>query len=78
MDTYKMGEYVYHTTNPELSGTIVGYNQETYIGRTKGGDVNWHPSIFTTDYHLIIKQLLEDLGEMKEAFFRQKDLLNKK
>tara|TARA_Y100001935_G_scaffold229055_1_gene208476 strand:+ start:353 stop:589 length:237 start_codon:yes stop_codon:yes gene_type:complete len=78
MDTYKMGEYVYHTTNPELSGTIVGYNQETYIVRTKGGDVNWHPSIFTTDYHLIIKQLLEDLGEMKEAFFRQKDLLNKK
>ena len=78
MDTYKMGEYVYHITNPELSGTIVGYNQETYIVRTKGGDVNWHPSIFTTDYHLIIKQLLEDLGEMKEAFFRQKDLLNKK
>ena len=78
METYKMGEYVYHKTNPNLSGTIVGYNEETYIVRTKGGEVNWHASIFTTDYHLIIGQLLEELGEMKEAFFRQKELLNKK
>ena len=74
MDTYKMGEYVYHKTNPELSGTIVGYNEESYIVMTKGVDVNWHPSVFTTDYHLIIRQLLEDLGEMKDSFFRQKEL----
>ena len=73
-----MGEYVYHKTNPELSGTIVGYNVESYIVRTKGGDVNWDPSLFTTDYHLIIGQLLEELGEMREAFFRQKDIINKK
>ena len=74
MDTYKMGENVYHKTNPSLSGSIVGYNEETYVVRTKSGDVNWHPSVFTTDYHLIIRQLLEDLGEMKDSFFRQKEL----
>ena len=74
MDTYKMGEYVYHKTNPNLSGSIVGYNEETYVVRTKSGDVNWHPSVFTTDYHLIIRQLLEDLCEMKDSFFRQKEL----
>ena len=74
METYKMGEYVYHKTNPNLSGSIVGYNEETYVVRTKSGDVNWHPCVFTTDYHLIIRQLLEELGEMKDAFFRQKEL----
>jgi hypothetical protein len=78
MDTYKMGEYVYYKRNPDLSGTIVGYNEESYIVMTKGGDVNWHPSVFTTDYHLIIGQLLEELGEMRDAFFRQKDIINKK
>ncbi len=92
METYKIGQYVYNATNPTLSGTIVGYSGETYLVQTtsnKGPDAEkwhpcdhridaeqWHPSTFTTDYHLIIRQLLEELGEMKDACFRQKELRN--
>ena len=76
METYKMGEYVYNTINPNRSGTITGYCGETYTVMTTSGEEQWHPSTFSTDYHLIIRQLLEELGEMKEAFFRQKELKN--
>jgi hypothetical protein len=76
METYKIGQYVYNTTNPNLSGTIVGYSGENYKVTTEKGEEEWKPKTFTTDYHLIIRQLLEELGEMKDAFFRQKELNN--
>ena len=76
MDTYKIGQQVYNTTNPNLSGMITGYSGENYIVTTEKGDEEWNAKTFTTDYHLIIRQLLEELGEMKDAFFRQKELRN--
>ena len=76
MDTYKIGQQVYNTTNPNLSGMITGYSGENYIVTTEKGDEVWNPKTFTTYYHLIIRQLLEELGEMKDAFFRQKELRN--
>ena len=76
MDTYKIGQQVYNTTNPNLSGMITGYSGENYTVTTEKGDEEWSSKTFTTDYHLIIRQLLEELGEMKDAFFRQKELRN--
>ena len=74
MTTYKIGQYVYNTTNPSLSGMISGYSGENYKVTTDKGEEDWNPNTFSTDYHQIIRQLLEELGEMKEAFFRQKEL----
>ena len=76
METYKIGQYGYNTTNPNLSGMITGYSGENYKVTTEKGEEEWRPKTFTTDYHLIIRQLLEELGEMKDAFFRQKELNN--
>ena len=76
MDRYKIGQQVYNTTNPNLSGMITGYSGENYRVTTEKGDEEWNPKTFTTDYHLIIMQLLEELGEMKDEFFRQKELRN--
>ena len=76
METYKIGQYVYNTTNPNLSGMITGYSGENYKVTTEKGEEEGRPKTFTTDYHLIIRQLLEELGEMKDAFFRQKELNN--
>ena len=76
MYRYKIGQQVYNTTNPNLSGMITGYSGENYTVTTEKGDEEWNPKTFTTDYHLIIRQLLEELGEMKDAFFRQKELRN--
>ena len=76
MDRYKIGQQVYNTTNPNLSGMITGYSGENYTLTTEKGEEVWNPKTFTADYHLIIRQLLEELGEMKDAFFRQKELRN--
>jgi len=73
METYKIGEYVYNTTNPNNSGTITEIHNETYLVKTETGDEEWFPKTFSRDYHQIIKNLLEDLNDMKESWFRQKD-----
>jgi hypothetical protein len=73
METYKIGEYVYNTTNPNNSGTITDIHNETYLVKTQTGLKEWVPKTFCRDYHQIIKNLLEELNDMREAWFRQKD-----
>ena len=49
MDTYKIGQQVYNTTNPNLSGMITGYSGENYTVTTEKGDVEWNPKCL--DFH---------------------------
>ena len=81
MTDFKIGQHVYEIFDPNNNGQVVQIDSNYIIVDTKKGKKKYDKSRITTDYHIVIKDLLERVDEWKELWFQKKaecDTLRKK
>ena len=72
MSDFKIGHHVYEIFNPNNNGLVTQIEGENIIVDTPNGKKTYNKSRITTDYHIVIKDLLERVDEWKERWFQKK------
>ena len=73
MTDFKIGQHVYEIFDPNNNGLVTQIDGDDIIVDTPKGKKKYNKSRITTDYHIVIKNLLERVDEWKELWFQKKD-----
>ena len=76
MEEFQVGDHVYDIFDPKNHGLVSSISPNSIVVDIGGKPVTYETNLITKNYHLIINNLLERVGEWKELWFEKKNTVN--